>query len=172
MKSPTKSPKSAKSTRGRRIGRLKKLEPAKPEVNIDLGSDDEDPIEELDDEIEDGLETKDEKMPDLVAAEPTKLKERYEYKPIIQQEIVFLTPENRKTSEIMTRFEFTEIISHRAKQIENGGTCFTDTEELTDPIEMAEKELRDRKCPLDIIRMITDKVAESWHANELAVMHD
>jgi len=94
-------------------------------------------------------------------------KELYEYKPVINQEIIYLTSENRKTSEIMTMFEYTEIIGHRAKQIENGGPCFTNVEGITDPIKMAEKELRDRKCPLDIIRKLSNNVAELWHANEM-----
>jgi DNA-directed RNA polymerase I, II, and III subunit RPABC2 len=96
-------------------------------------------------------------------------KERYEFKPTISTEIVFVSPENRITSEFMTRFECTEITSHRAKQIENGCECFTDVSNLSDPLEMARKELNDRRCPLDIVRMLTDRVAERWHANEMVI---
>jgi len=92
--------------------------------------------------------------------------------PIIQKEIIILDSENCKTSEILTQFEYTEIISHRAKQIENGGICFTDVQYLTDPIMMAEKELKDGKCPLDIIRMLTDKIGERWHVNEMAIDYE
>jgi DNA-directed RNA polymerase I, II, and III subunit RPABC2 len=124
---------------------------------IDYGSDnDEQSGGELDD------------IPELYESNrETTLKERYVYKPEVRKEIIYLTPENRVTSEIMNRYEYTEIISIRAKQIEDGGPCFTNIENLTDPIEMAEKEMRDRKCPLDITRMLSENVGELWHANEM-----
>ena len=102
----------------------------------------------------------------------TAIKEYYEYKPLIRTEIIFLTPENRKTSEIMTRFEVAEVLSHRAKQIEKGGRCFTDIGELTDPLEIAKKELVDKKCPFDVIRHITDNIYERWHVNEMSLPLD
>jgi len=112
-------------------------------------------------------------IPELAATDPVQsLKERYEYKPVLRTEIVFVTPENRITSEILTRFECTEVLSIRSKQIENGGTCYTDVQDLTDPLEMARKELIDKRCPLDVVRMITDKIAESWHINEMAIPSD
>lgn len=100
------------------------------------------------------------------------VKERYEYKPIIRTEIVYRKPEDRITSEVMTKFEYCEIISHRAKQIENGGQSFTDVGELTDPLAIAKKEISDKKCPLCVVRMITDKIAEKWSVNELAIPFD
>jgi DNA-directed RNA polymerase I, II, and III subunit RPABC2 len=124
---------------------------------VDYGSDnDEQSVRELDD------------IPELYESNPeTILKERYIYKPEVRKEIIYVTPENSITSEIMTRYEYTEIISIRAKQIEDGGPCFTSIENLTDPIDMAEKEMRDRMCPLDITRMLSEYVGELWHANEM-----
>lgn len=100
------------------------------------------------------------------------IKERYEYKPLLRTEIVYVLPEDRITSEVMTKFEYCEVISIRAKQIENGASSFTDIGDLTDPIEIAKKEIADKKCPLDIIRMKTDKIAERWHVNEMAIPYD
>jgi hypothetical protein len=95
------------------------------------------------------------------------LKERYEYKPEVRKETVYLTANNRRTSENMSQFEYTEIISLRSKQIELGGQCFTTTDGISDPIKKAEKEMRDRKCPLDVVRSLSAYVAERWHANEM-----
>ena len=154
----------------RRLGKLKTLE--KPvEDEVDFTVDDT----EIDTHVpdDDAQSEMREPVPDLAAVDPMQiLKERYEYKPVIRMQITFVTPENRITSEIMTKFECAQVISVRAKQIENGGTCFTDTQELSDPIEMARKELFDKKCPLDVVRGITDKVFERWHVNEMVIPSD
>lgn len=136
------------------------------DVDVDYGVDDlvdsaGEPIEDLE-EVDD--------IPDLAVIDPLQtLKEKYEYHPKVQHEIVFVHPDNRITSEVNTLFEIGEIMSTRAKQIENGGTCFTDVGELSDPLAMAKKELLDKRCPLDVIREITDKVYERWHVNEMAL---
>lgn len=95
-----------------------------------------------------------------------------EYRAPVEAQIVYLSPEKRRTSEIMTKFEYTKVVADRAEQIKNGSVCFTDVEGLSDPIEMAKKEVHDKKCPLDIRRMITDKIAERWHVNEMAIPPD
>jgi len=110
--------------------------------------------------------------PDVIIDEKQVLKERYEYKPALIKEITFLHPNNRLTSECMTKFEYSEVISIRAKQIENGGICFTDIKNLTDPREMAIKEIADKQCPLTVIRMLTDVLGERWNINELAIPYD
>ena len=143
------------------------VEPVEPSVDGESNDELEENDQELDDTPEESLDgTK--SIPEVTNT----LKERYEYKPIITSEIVFVTPENRITSEIMTKFEMCAIISERAKQIENGGSVYTDVTGLSDPLEMATKELKDKKCPLDIIRPITEIIHERWHANELAVIWD
>lgn len=99
-------------------------------------------------------------------------KERYEYRPVLRTEIVYRKPEDRVTSEVMTKFELCEIISIRAKQLEQGKTVFTDVGDLTDPPAIAKKEIVDKKCPLSIVRMITDRIAEKWQVNEMAIPYD
>jgi DNA-directed RNA polymerase I, II, and III subunit RPABC2 len=100
------------------------------------------------------------------------LRERYEYKPVLRTEIIYRKPEDRITSEVMSKFEYCEVISIRARQLEIGGSPFTTIGELTDPIAIAKKEIADKKCPLSIVRMITDKIAEKWHVNELGIPYD
>ena len=110
---------------------------------------------------------------DIPSLEPIgNLRERYEYRPILHTEIVFKNPKDRITSEVMTRFELCEVISIRAKQLETGRKIFTEVGNITDPIEIAKKEILDKKCPLSIVRMLTDKVAEKWHVNEMAIPYD
>jgi DNA-directed RNA polymerase I, II, and III subunit RPABC2 len=107
-------------------------------------------------------------IPELYDIDDTNsLKDRYEYNPEVRKETVYLTANNRRTSENMSQFEYTEIIGQRAKQIELGGPCFTTTDGISDPIKKAEKEMRDRKCPIDIVRHLSAYVAERWHANEM-----
>lgn len=120
--------------------------------DIDLNDDSE--IEEINTEV-----------PDL---EPI-VKPKHEYKPIISQDIIILHEDHRRTSDVMTIFEYTNIISQRALQINAGGPCYTNVDDLTNPLEMATKELQDKKCPLNILRSITDKIYEQWSANELSL---
>lgn len=73
----------------------------------------------------------------------------------------------RKTSDFLTRFEYAEIISSRAKQISDGGKCFIETN-LVNSIDIAKEELRQGKCPLNVERTIGDKIKEIWSVNELS----
>lgn len=79
-------------------------------------------------------------------------------------------PDNRITSEIMTSFEYTQAVSMRARQIELGGPVYASgCQNITNPIIIAEREIEQKKCPLSIIRMITDVIAEKWDINEMAI---
>ena len=95
---------------------------------------------------------------------------KHEFKPNLQKEIFFLRPDQRVTSEIITKFELCRVISIRAKQIEKDNLVFTDVTGLTDPIKMAEKEINDRKCPLSIVRKLNDNLAEKWDVNEMILI--
>jgi DNA-directed RNA polymerase I, II, and III subunit RPABC2 len=163
LKSKTNKAKSSKPSK------LSKSKPVTPKVNLadDVDYADEKlELEEIDEDIDEEI---DESINEL-SKEPSK--ERYEYTPTTVQNIIYVLPENRRTSEILTKFECTEIISTRAVQIEQGGTCFTNTDLLSDPLQMARKELMDKKCPLDVIRAITNEVFERWHANEMGLPAD
>ena len=102
---------------------------------------------------------------DEKSAVPTKS----EYTPKLTTNLIFVRPEDRRTTEILTSYEYSTIVGTRAHQIENGGQIFTDDGGLTDPIELAKKEIRDKKCPLSVIRQITDEIAELWHVNEMTI---
>ncbi len=96
-------------------------------------------------------------------------KERYEYRPEITKTKIIMDPTNRITKEYMSKFEYAEVLSIRSKQIENGGDAFTDVSNLSDPIEIAKKEILDKKCPISILRHLTDDIVEKWDVNELSI---
>ena len=106
-----------------------------------------------------------EELPPLVSSK----KERYEYKPIISNTSVIIHNSNRITPDCMSKFEFAEVISIRAVQIEKGGVCYTDVSALDDPREKARQEIIDKKCPLSICRMLKEGVYEKFSVNELAI---
>lgn len=166
---PPKRGTKGKSTKGKTETETKSEPETKKtaeKVDLDYSLEDaDDHVEEADhaDQVEDEKDD----LPDLT--DLSKIKERYEYKPVVSQEIIILHPDQRRTSDVMTMFEYTNIISQRATQINNGGECYTDTANLTDPIEMARKELHDKRCPLMVQRGVTDKIFELWTANELAI---
>lgn len=85
------------------------------------------------------------------------------------QEIVIIPNKHRKTSEVITKFEYTDVISNRAKQIENGSKIFVDIGGEDNPIAMAEMEIKMKQCPLSIMRYISNNIAEIWHVNEMII---
>lgn len=83
--------------------------------------------------------------------------------------ILIVPPDHRKTSEVMTEYEYAEVISHRAKHIENGGPVYVDIGNETNPIVMAEMELEKKQCPLSIRRVHNNLIAEIWDCNSMTL---
>ena len=86
--------------------------------------------------------------------------------PLIKEEYI-IPKEKRETREILTKYEYTEAISIRAKDIEKECLVFTNIEGEIDPIKIAKKEIKDKKCPLSIKRTLSDGNVEIWDINEL-----
>ena len=96
-----------------------------------------------------------------------------EQTPAINQ-MLFVPPDKRRTKSTMTKFEFCRVLSIRAQQIENGSPIFVDIGNLTKVNEIAMKEIKDKKCPLCVQRVIHNypngnKLAEIWEVEELAI---
>jgi DNA-directed RNA polymerase I, II, and III subunit RPABC2 len=87
----------------------------------------------------------------------------------VHREIIVIPKEYRRTSEVITKFEYTDVTSNRAKQIENGSPVFTDIHDESDPIKMAELEIRMKRCPLSIRRMLSNNICEIWDVNEMII---
>jgi len=81
---------------------------------------------------------------------------------------IIVKSENRITSNMLSIYEFIELISIRASQIENGSHVFTDVTGYSDPIEMAKKEVIDNRCPLYVKRGIGMNRYELWSPNVMS----
>ncbi|XP_047946260.1 DNA-directed RNA polymerases II, IV and V subunit 6A-like isoform X3 [Salvia hispanica] len=79
----------------------------------------------------------------------------------------------RKTSKYMTKYERARILGTRALQISMNAPVMVELEGETDPLEIAMKELRERKIPFTIRRYLPDGSGncsyEDWGVDELIV---
>ncbi|KAL5565815.1 hypothetical protein UlMin_028979 [Ulmus minor] len=75
----------------------------------------------------------------------------------------------RKTIKFMTKYERARILGTRALQISMNAPVMVELEGETDPLEIAMKELRERKIPFTIRRYLPDGSYEDWGVDELIV---
>lgn len=75
--------------------------------------------------------------------------------------------ETRVTTRFLTKYERAKILGTRALQISLGAPVMVDLEGETDPLEIAQKELRERKVPITIRRYLPDGTFEDWNVDEL-----
>ncbi|VDM42052.1 unnamed protein product [Toxocara canis] len=76
---------------------------------------------------------------------------------------------DRVTTPFMTKYERARILGTRALQIAMGAPVMVELEGETDPLEIARKELKDRKIPIIIRRYLPDGSFEDWGVDELNV---
>ncbi|XP_074279892.1 DNA-directed RNA polymerases II, IV and V subunit 6A-like isoform X2 [Silene latifolia] len=77
--------------------------------------------------------------------------------------------QQRKTTKYMTKYERARILGTRALQISMNAPVMVELEGETDPLEIAMKELRQRKIPFTIRRYLPDGSYEDWGVDELIV---
>jgi len=97
-------------------------------------------------------------------------------------EVVIVKPENRLTTNVMSKYEMTEYVSIRTEQIAEYNNCMADITGLDDPVDMAKRELMERKCPLMLRRYVGRRLIkgeyvqfyEDWNPAEMtfAVHYD
>lgn len=93
----------------------------------------------------------------------------------LHKDVIIVEPDKRKTSNVMSNYELTEAITIRACQLQKRFIQLTDVEGLTDPKEMAIKELKDGKSPLTLRRKVGEVVKngrlteyyEFWDVNNM-----
>lgn len=73
----------------------------------------------------------------------------------------------RRTSPYMTKYERARIIGTRALQISMNAPVMVDTEGLTDPMAIAEKEINAKLVPFVVRRFLPDGTYEDWRVAEL-----
>ena len=75
----------------------------------------------------------------------------------------------KTTTKYMTKYERARILGTRALQISMNAPVMVDIEGLTDPLKIAQKELRERKIPIIIRRYLPDGSFEDWSIDELII---
>lgn len=69
----------------------------------------------------------------------------------------------------MTKYERARILGARALQISYNAPVMVELEGETDPLQIALKELRERKIPMIIRRYLPDGTYEDWKVEELTI---
>lgn len=75
----------------------------------------------------------------------------------------------RITTRYLTKYEKARVLGTRALQISMNAPVMVDLDGETDPLKIAEKELRERKIPIIIRRYMPDGSHEDWAVDELIV---
>ncbi|KAF2254851.1 hypothetical protein BU26DRAFT_385337, partial [Trematosphaeria pertusa] len=75
--------------------------------------------------------------------------------------------DERVTTPYMTKYEKARILGTRALQISGNAPVLIDVEGMTDPLEIAAKELNEGKIPLVVRRYLPDGFYEDWSCEEL-----
>ena len=73
----------------------------------------------------------------------------------------------KRTSPYMTKYERARIIGTRALQISMNAPVMVDTEGMTDPMAIAEKEINAKLVPFVVRRFLPDGTYEDWKVSEL-----
>ena len=125
--------------------------------DMGMGYEDEPPEPEIEEGAEEEPENNDEDAPDDVIGAEAEEKEQVK------------KDRPRKTSKYMTKYERARILGTRALQISMNAPVMVELEGETDPLEIAMKELRERKIPFTIRRYLPDGSYEDWGVDELIV---
>ncbi|KAL7779525.1 hypothetical protein CFE70_009029 [Pyrenophora teres f. teres 0-1] len=75
--------------------------------------------------------------------------------------------EKRTTTPYMTKYEKARVLGTRALQISGNAPVLIDVEGMTDPLQIAAKELQEKKIPLVVRRYLPDGFYEDWTCEEL-----
>lgn len=76
-------------------------------------------------------------------------------------------PDERITSNYLSKLEYSYVIGLRAEDISKGAPIYVDYKGLSDPIDIANKELYENRFPISIKRHIGLNKYEIWECNEL-----
>ena len=75
----------------------------------------------------------------------------------------------RTTSAYMTKYERARVLGTRALQISLGAPCLVELSGESDPLDIAMKELKQKKVPIIIRRFMPDGSYEDWSVDELII---
>merc|ERR1712216_648578 len=75
----------------------------------------------------------------------------------------------RTTTKYMTKYERARVLGTRALQISMGAPVMVVLQGETDPLDIANKELKSKKIPLKVRRYLPDGSFEDWGVDELII---
>jgi len=75
----------------------------------------------------------------------------------------------KKTSEWMTKYEYSHLIACRSLQLSQGINPLIDVDGDYNTLSIAERELNTRVIPLAIRRVLPDGTEEMWNPNEMHI---
>ncbi|RKP20709.1 hypothetical protein ROZALSC1DRAFT_19083 [Rozella allomycis CSF55] len=76
---------------------------------------------------------------------------------------------DRTTSRYMTKYEKARVLGTRALQISMNAPILVELDGETDPLEIARKELREKKIPMIIRRYLPGNTYEDWPVQDLII---
>lgn len=80
-------------------------------------------------------------------------------------------PKNKRiTTKYMTKYERARVLGTRALQIAMCAPVMVELDGETDPLQIAMKELKQRKIPIIIRRYLPDHSYEDWGIDELIII--
>jgi len=127
----------------------------------DEGGGDE-PFEQIDDDIDiENIEQPEEGNEENLDIQSAEVQDSSLHAPKEQKD--------RKTTSFMTKYERARILGTRALQISMNAPIMVELAGETDPLQIAMKELKEKKIPLIIRRYLPDGSYEDWCVNELTI---
>ncbi|XP_019877840.1 DNA-directed RNA polymerases I, II, and III subunit RPABC2-like [Aethina tumida] len=78
--------------------------------------------------------------------------------------------DKRISTKYMTKYERARVLGTRALQIAMCAPIMVELEGETDPLQIAMKELKERKIPIIIRRFLPDNSYEDWSIDELIII--
>ncbi|KAK6842298.1 RNA polymerase Rpb6 [Apiospora arundinis] len=137
--------------------------------------DDEEPVEEFDAEVPEdedyGRRGAEEEENVVIGGDPSAAAAQARGKKAGESRLAHkdkkIPTEDRTTTPYMTKYEKARILGTRALQISMNAPVLVDLEGETDPLQIAIKELREKKIPLIVRRYMPDGYYEDWTCEEL-----
>lgn len=115
--------------------------------------------DEVEPEVDDANDSTDSRATDGDSEESRSSIPALEDVEVVYSELIYVLPEH-ETTDVLSKFEMTNLVSTRIGQIAKHHNCFVDTQGLTTATEMAKRELMMRKCPLMVKRYVGDRMLE------------
>jgi DNA-directed RNA polymerase I, II, and III subunit RPABC2 len=148
------------------------------EENIDNLDDDIEQEEEHDAEEEDEPADDDEDMSEYFESSIIPAYDDKDTKTFLStiEDITNGTTKNRRTLSLLSKYEKAKIIGIRAQQISMGSHIYLDdVQTLSNPLDIAKEELRQKRTPLIVRRVMLGKkgpIHEDWRVEELIDPHE